>query len=52
MNGITTCTQGLLMDFFIEFTKMIQLQGENPLRCTTQDKKGLVLSIVLFYPIS
>ncbi len=26
-------------------------EGENPLRCTTQDKKGLVLTIVFFYPI-
>ncbi len=27
------------------------LLGENPLRCTTQDKKGLVLIVLLFYPI-
>jgi len=26
-------------------------QGENPLRCTTHDEKGLVLIAVLFYPI-
>jgi hypothetical protein len=25
--------------------------GENPLRCTTEDEKGLVLTIILFYPI-
>jgi len=24
--------------------------GENPLRCTTEDEKGLVLTIILFYP--
>jgi hypothetical protein len=23
--------------------------GENPLRCTTQDKKGLVLATIFFY---
>ncbi len=27
------------------------LLGENPLRCTTQDEKGLVLTTILFYPI-
>jgi len=25
--------------------------GEIPLRCTTQDEKGLVFNAVLFYPI-
>jgi hypothetical protein len=30
------------------FTK---LMGENPLRCTTWDEKGLVFNVVLFNPI-
>jgi hypothetical protein len=31
----------------VEETKV----GENPLRCTTHDRKGLILTIVLFYPM-
>jgi hypothetical protein len=27
------------------------VQGENPLRCTTQHEKGLVLNEIIFYPI-
>ncbi len=26
-------------------------KGENPLRRTTQDKKGLVFTAIIFYPI-
>jgi hypothetical protein len=26
-------------------------KGENPLRCTTHDEKGLFFTIVIFYPI-
>ncbi len=33
-----------LMDFF-------SFKGENPLRCTTQDEKGLVFIAVFSYPI-
>jgi hypothetical protein len=29
----------------------ITLGGENLLKCTTQDKKGLVFTTILFYPI-
>jgi hypothetical protein len=29
----------------------IKLMGENILRCTTQDEKGLVLIALFFYPI-
>jgi hypothetical protein len=25
--------------------------GENPLKCTTQDEKGLILNVILFYLI-
>jgi hypothetical protein len=32
----------------IIFTK---LMSENPLRCTTQNEKGIVLAVVLFNPI-
>ncbi len=44
--------QELLWSKHYELNKFGQIQcGENPLRCTTHDKKGLVLTIVLFYPI-
>jgi hypothetical protein len=32
------------------FTLQIMPLGENPLRCTTQDEKGLILIVVLFLP--
>ncbi len=28
-----------------------QYKGENPLRCTTQDEKGLAFNAIPFYPI-
>jgi len=33
------------------FVTLWTFWGENPLRCTTQDEKGLVLTTILFYPI-
>jgi len=30
---------------------LIFVMGENPLRCTTQDEKGLVFTTILFYSI-
>jgi hypothetical protein len=32
-------------------TSNVSFVGENPLRCTTQDEKGLVLFVVFFYSI-
>jgi hypothetical protein len=36
---------------FSSLLKNVIILGENPLRCTTQDEKGLVLFVVLFNPI-
>jgi hypothetical protein len=41
-----------ICDEIILVTKYEKLHvAKNPLRCTTQDKKGLILIVVLFYPI-
>ncbi len=39
--------------FFFNLSKRFRkmIMGENPLRHTTHDEKGLVLTIILFYPI-
>jgi hypothetical protein len=33
-----------------KLTNQNDMMGENPLKCTTQDEKGLILTTVLFYP--
>jgi hypothetical protein len=40
------------MDFTLMEKYVVIYMGENLLRCITQDKKGLVLIVILFYPLS
>jgi len=55
LEGLRSATWGALVLVIIcgptLRSNVISPMGENPLRCTTQDKKGLVLTKVLFYLI-
>jgi hypothetical protein len=51
---LKTSMKTIFANKVIKFEKALKFKrplGENPLRCTTQDKKGLVLIAFLFYLI-